>query len=45
MEDADEIGNPRCLLASGIAEKNKANDWSGNVKWCCRIDEWGERAR
>lgn len=43
-DDADENDNPRYILASGIAEKNHASDWSGKVKWCCRIDEWGELA-
>ena len=42
MHDADENGIPRYLLASGIAEINRASDWSAKVRWCCRIDEWGE---
>ena len=45
MEDADENGNPRDLLASGFAEKNHATDWSRRASWRCRIDEWGEQGR
>ena len=45
MDDADEYGKPRYLLASGIVERNYASDWSKAVKWCCRIDEWGYRPR
>jgi hypothetical protein len=42
MEDADERGNPRYLLASGIVERHVASDWSARAQWRCRIDEWGE---
>ena len=45
MDDADEKGNPTYLLASGIAERHHANDWSGRARWRCRIDEWGHGAR
>lgn len=40
MEDADESGAPRNLLATGIVEPNEADDWSASVRWRCRIDEW-----
>lgn len=42
MDDADERGNPRPLLASGVAERNDANDWSRMARWRCRIDKWGD---
>lgn len=40
MEDADESGAPRFLLATGTVEKNTSDDWSAGVRWCCRIDRW-----
>lgn len=40
MEDADESGVPRNLLATGLVERNVANDWSSSVRWRCRIDRW-----
>lgn len=40
MEDADEGGAPRLLLATGTVEKNTSDGWSAGVRWCCRIDRW-----
>jgi hypothetical protein len=40
--DNDDQGKPSFLVATGLAELNTADDWSAHVKWCCRIDEWGE---
>ena len=40
--DNDDEGRPSFLVATGLVELNTANDWSAHVKWCCRIDEWGE---
>lgn len=40
MEDADESGSPRNLLATGLVERNDADDWSSSVRWRCRIDGW-----
>jgi hypothetical protein len=42
QDDSDDNGNPSYLVATGLAEVNVENDWSAHVKWCCRIDEWGE---
>lgn len=39
MPDAED-GTPTNLIAMGIVELNRANDWSARVKWCCRIDRW-----
>jgi len=39
-EDADENGAPCHLLATGIVERNDADDWSAAVPWRCRIDQW-----
>lgn len=44
-EDADEDGRPTYLLASGVAERHSATDWSGRARWRCRIDEWREAPR
>ena len=40
MQDVDESGAPRHLLATGIVERNDAADWSSPVRWRCRIDRW-----
>lgn len=42
MPDTDDDGKPCALVATGLAELNTATDWSAHVKWCCRIDAWGE---
>ncbi len=39
-EDADDTGVPCHLLATGIVERNDADDWSSSVRWRCRIDQW-----
>lgn len=44
-DDSDDAGRPSYLLASGIAERHQATDWSARAKWRCRIDEWGEAPR
>ncbi|NVB83598.1 MAG: hypothetical protein HOV81_34810 [Kofleriaceae bacterium] len=38
--DVDDDGTPTNLIATGIVELDRANDWSARVKWCCRIDRW-----
>jgi hypothetical protein len=39
--DADDDGVPRNLLATGLVERNRAQqDWSASTRWCCRIDKW-----
>ena len=40
MEDTDDSGSPRYLLATGTVEKNTFGSWSAGVRWCCRIDHW-----
>jgi hypothetical protein len=40
-DDADPLGNPSRLVATGVVERNVAVDWSQGVKWCCRIDAAG----
>jgi hypothetical protein len=40
MPDADEHGVARNLLATGVVELNRAQDWSSSTRWCARIDEW-----
>jgi hypothetical protein len=40
MEDADETGVPSNLLATGLVERNDAEDWSQSFGWQCRIDRW-----
>jgi hypothetical protein len=40
-DDVDDLGNPDPLVADGIIELNTHNDWSRNVRWCCRINESG----
>jgi hypothetical protein len=40
--DEDEMG-PNNLIAKGVVELNRADDWSSHVKWCCRIDRNGIR--
>jgi hypothetical protein len=42
MPDSDETGAPTNLVATGVAELNRAADWSAPVRWCCRIDSWNE---
>lgn len=39
--DSDEDGVPDFLIATGVVELNRLDDWSSHVKWCCRIDEGG----
>ena len=39
-DDTDDQGNPSFLLATGLVERNTADDWSRDVRWCCRIDNW-----
>ena len=39
MDDADDSGNPRNLVAEGTVEINTSDDWSSPVNWCCRLDE------
>ena len=41
MEDLNENNQPDPLLAAGIVERNRAQDWSSHVPWCCRIDQNG----
>jgi hypothetical protein len=43
MPDADDDGVPRDLLATGVVELNRAQDWSASTRWCCRIDEWEQQ--
>ena len=43
QEDSDEDGNPDYLVATGLVERNSADDWSSHVRWCCRIDKDGIR--
>lgn len=38
--DANDSGAPCHLLATGIVERNDADDWSSSVPWRCRIDQW-----
>ena len=45
MNDLDRHGNRDDLIARGVVVKNTAKDWSSHVKWCCRIDDDGIRAR
>ena len=40
-DDGDDAGAPTYLIATGIAERNRAtDDWNAHVRWCCRIDAW-----
>jgi len=43
MDDLDAAGNVDNLIAAGVVELNRSDDWSRHVKWCCRIDEKGIR--
>jgi hypothetical protein len=45
MSDLDRHGSRDDLVACGVAVKNTARNWSSHVKWCCRIDDDGIRAR
>lgn len=42
-EDSDDRGNPDFLVATGLVERNRAQDWSSHVRWCCRINADGVR--
>ncbi|WP_174989281.1 hypothetical protein [Burkholderia lata] len=45
MNDLDEHGNVDDLVANGVVVRNTIDGWGSNVKWCCRIDSDGVRAR
>lgn len=40
-DDAGDVPG-ELLFMTGVVERNRRDDWSRHVAWCCRVTDWGD---